>query len=52
MMEDFRAVAGNAYFDNILLADTSAIPEPSILALMGFGLAGFGFASRRKLRKP
>jgi hypothetical protein len=42
MMEDFRADAGNAYFDNILLADTSVVPEPSIIALFGLGLVGLG----------
>jgi len=28
---------------------TSAIPEPGTLAILGFGLAGLGFAARRKL---
>ena len=32
-------------------ANVSAVPEPSIIALMGLGLAGIGFAARRR-RQP
>ena len=31
------------------LPDTPRVPEPSTLVLLGLGLAGFGFARRRKL---
>lgn len=31
-----------------LLSDATAVPEPSILALFGFGLIGLGFAARRR----
>lgn len=45
----FRDQFAGAALDNIQMA-TSTVPEPSILALMGVGLAGFGFARLRKLK--
>ncbi len=35
------------FLDDIVVT-TSSVPEPSILALMGFGLFGFGLARRRR----
>ena len=34
--------------DSFTAADTSSVPEPSMLALVVLGLAGFGFARRKK----
>jgi hypothetical protein len=56
MLEDFVGSGGvprDAFFDNIQLTDgngptPAAVPEPGTLALMGLGLAGLGFAARRK----
>lgn len=36
--------------DDIRFGSASAVPEPSILALLGVGLAAFGFARRRRSR--
>lgn len=49
----FGAIGGDnvgMLLDNIVITDRVAttVPEPSILALFGLGLAGFGFASRKK----
>ena len=57
MFEDFSysgAEPLDAYFDNIVLTDAngpSAISEPSIIALLGLGLVGLGFARRRRARQ-
>lgn len=42
----------NFIIDNFAFGASSSInvPEPSIIALLGFGLAGLGFARRRKMK--
>jgi hypothetical protein len=35
-------------YDNIVLSESSAVPEPSSIALIGLAMAGLGFARRRK----
>lgn len=39
------------YNDLILRIDTSGVPEPATLSIMGLGLAGLGMLGRRKLKK-
>jgi len=61
MLEDWdgsRGVAGDAYFDNLRLndssvapaafADANAVPEPTTFALLGIAALGAGLASRRR----
>ena len=53
MIEDFLGsdnVAGNAYFDNIVLTDAVSVPEPSIIALFGLGLLGVSFSAKKRKR--
>jgi len=51
MLEDFKdsyGVRGDVYFDNIVLKDSSVIPEPSTLLLFGFSLLGAGLFKRKR----
>jgi hypothetical protein len=56
MVEDWDGsygVAGDAYFDNIVLRDTSVavnveVPEPGSLALVGLALAAAGYTARKR----
>lgn len=41
----------NIQIDSVFFDNTATVPEPSVLALMAFGLAGLGFTHRRKLQK-
>lgn len=43
-----RQDPGGIYFDNISVTGATNVPEPGSLALLGAGLAGLGFARRRK----
>ena len=46
---DFGGTANQTGFDNITFgSDTPVVPEPSTYALMALGLAGIGFAARRR----
>jgi hypothetical protein len=58
-LEDFALTSGTRnvtegygdYNDIILRIDTSGVPEPATLSIMGLGLAGLGLLGRRKLKK-
>ncbi|NBQ69498.1 MAG: PEP-CTERM sorting domain-containing protein, partial [Nitrosomonadaceae bacterium] len=48
MLEDFvgsDAIAGNVYFDNIVV---TAVPEPEMYALLLAGLGLLGFTARHR----
>ena len=46
----FSPTFNNMYFDNLSVIATSAVPEPSTLALTGFGLAGLALRMRCRRR--
>lgn len=53
MIEDFSGSgggAGDAFFDNIVLRDTSPVPEPATMLLFGTGIGGF-VTTRKRRRK-
>ncbi|PZO20280.1 MAG: hypothetical protein DCF26_03755 [Burkholderiales bacterium] len=44
----FKSTSYAFEFDNIAWSATRAVPEPGTIALLGLGLAGLGFARRRR----
>jgi hypothetical protein len=45
---NFEGLSGGDLFAKVNVSFTSAVPEPSIIALFGLGLVGIGFARRRQ----
>ena len=49
-IDTFRIMDHGNHFamDNLIINENASVPEPSTLALMSLGLAGFGFSRKKK----